>query len=180
MTLRYSSEVTYDNHVDSQHAQLRVIEVKRILQRQVAVLVRKHDAGVLDDVDVFRGPPRRDIADHALQQLRPVASEADKQRCLFRIVLSRRTVGLGRSEQTLLGRWIPGEQRKRVRDGTRRFRGWFVELLLWFGVLVAPTKKVGLEHFDWSLILASLTCLPDVGIEGGIAVVRPGDGGIED
>ena len=67
-------------NVDPKLLELRVVEIPRVLQRQLLPRVGLLHARVLDDVDLLGRPARRDVRDHGLQQHRPRAREADERR----------------------------------------------------------------------------------------------------
>jgi hypothetical protein len=73
-----------------------MVQIERILEGELPVAIRVHDASVLDDIYVVRRPPGGDITDDTLQQLWPVAGKADQQWRILVDMLTRRPVEVGR------------------------------------------------------------------------------------
>ena len=56
-----------------------MVEIEGILEGEKVVAVRMHDTSVLDHMDIFGRPSRRDVRHYGLLQKRPIASEADEE-----------------------------------------------------------------------------------------------------
>jgi len=79
LQLREAQQCRSLDDVDTEGLEGRVVEVERVLQRQLAAGVGLLDARILDDIYLIGWPARRDVTSHGLKKQRPGARESDEQ-----------------------------------------------------------------------------------------------------
>jgi hypothetical protein len=66
LQLRERQERRCDDDVHAEEMEARVVEEEGVLEGEECVFVGVHDAGVFDDVDVFRRPASGNVGDYDL------------------------------------------------------------------------------------------------------------------
>jgi hypothetical protein len=132
-----------------------MVQVERVLQRQLPIAVRILHACVLDNVDGLGWPAGGDIAHYTLQEHWPLASEADEERwhvreAVFAMKAGLRDIidGYGRRRDSR-----GGEKGERVGNG-RYGEGW-----CWF--VYWRRVSIGWACVDFLVLATATTTVTD-------------------